>query len=237
LIFHREEWSPNRRSHRDLGWFRAARTADGWGPLEPYPMPEGAVDATLAADGETLYFTKATRDASGGQSFDLFTSRRTAGSWGAAETLGPVVDSPHNDETPTLSGDGHTLVFSSDRPGGAGYTDLWISTRGPDGAWTMPRNMGPGVNSQWHEGMPSLSTDGRTIYFDAADRPPPGLYMSTFDGENWSARRRLSPLLRGTVRYESRLTPLPDGREAIFQAEKPAITGDCTDLFLLRPAR
>jgi hypothetical protein len=93
------------------------------------------------------------------------------------------------------------------------------------------------VNGKYHENYPQLSGDGRMIYFDSYDdRPPPGLYMSGFDGVSWSAPRRISQFPREGTKYESRLVPAPNGREAVFSASRPELTGDCTDLFMVRVA-
>jgi hypothetical protein len=60
--------------------------------------------------------------------------------------------------------------------------------------------------------------------------------MSGFDGVSWSAPRRLSLFPREATKYETRLVPAPNGREAVFSANRPKLTGDCTDLFMVRVA-
>ena len=79
--------------------------------------------------------------------------------------LGPVVNTVDDDHSAVLSADGSTLVFSSDRPGGAGGIDLYLATRAhrsdPFGAAV---NLG-GVNTEHDEVGPELSADGLTLYF------------------------------------------------------------------------
>jgi hypothetical protein len=67
---------------------------------------------------------------------------------------------------PSLSPDGRTLYFTSDRPGGYGKWDLWVSQRNsPEEEWGDPVNLGPEVNTAAAEVMPSISADGLTLFF------------------------------------------------------------------------
>jgi len=67
---------------------------------------------------------------------------------------------------PCLSADGRTLYFTSDRPGGYGRWDLWVSERiSPDAEWGDPVNLGPEVNTAAAEVMPTISADGLTLCF------------------------------------------------------------------------
>jgi Tol biopolymer transport system component len=91
--------------------------------------------------------------------------------WSAPVNLGSVVNSPDLDIGPGLSRDGKSLYFSSNRPGGYGGMDLWISKRRSEhDPWGVPVNLGPTVNSNSYEGVPSLSRDGQFLIFHG-DRP------------------------------------------------------------------
>ena len=80
-------------------------------------------------DGLEVFFDSNRPGGSGG--FDLWTSTRASLSdpWTAPVNLGPVVNSSGVDQRPSLSWDGTALYFLSDRPGGSGLTDLWVTTR------------------------------------------------------------------------------------------------------------
>jgi hypothetical protein len=68
--------------------------------------------------------------------------------------------------SPWLSADGLTLYFGSDRPGGYGLADIWVSERSSaQENWGEPVNLGPEVNTSAPEGLPCLSADGLTLYF------------------------------------------------------------------------
>ena len=86
--------------------------------------------------------------------------------WSAPVHLGPEINSPFADNNPTLSSDELTMYFASDRPGGLGLVDIWVTRRASrDSPWEPPANLGPPVNTPFIDGAPSLS---------AAPTQPPG---------------------------------------------------------------
>jgi uncharacterized protein (TIGR02246 family) len=94
---------------------------------------------------------------------------------GTPTNLGPTVNSPSSDVTPSILDDGLELYFASDRPGGYGGSDIWVTTRATtDDDWGEPVNLGPIVNSSTAESGPSISHDGLTLYFSDYDDPRPG---------------------------------------------------------------
>ena len=91
--------------------------------------------------------------------------------WSAPVSLGPVVDSASGDATPALSSDGLSLYFDSDRPGGSGGRDIWVSKRPTTGApWGVPVNLGAALNTPSADYAASLSPDGHWMFFNS-DRP------------------------------------------------------------------
>lgn len=93
------------------------------------------------------------------------------GPWSAAVNLGPIVNSVFNDNHPAISKDGLSLYITSNRPGGFGMTDLWVSHRANlDDPWGAPANLGPSINTPFAEVAPTFSPDGHRLYFHS-DRP------------------------------------------------------------------
>jgi OmpA-OmpF porin, OOP family len=119
---------------------------------------------TISADGRKLIFTSC-----GGRGYsgncDLFESSKTGDEWSKPVNLGPNVNSGDWESHPTLSADGRTLYFVSDRRGGFGRNDIWYSTRNEDGRWTKARNLGEPVNTQYDERSPFIHVNGKTLYF------------------------------------------------------------------------
>ncbi|HEY5618945.1 MAG TPA: hypothetical protein VIK60_13460 [Vicinamibacterales bacterium] len=128
-------------------------------------------------DGLSLYFAS-TRPASYG-SFgeeDLWVSQRasTDAPWGLPMNLGQVINTASNERSPALSRDGHYLFFASNRPGGSGGLDIWVSWR-PNThdafGWESPVNLGAAFNS--------ASTDAGPGFFENADVGTPYLYIAS----------------------------------------------------------
>ena len=98
----------------------------------------------------------------------MWVSRRTSidEDWGPPENPGPTVNSEKDDSMASISADGLTLYFSSDRPWGYGNFDIYKATRAtPQDPWDEPANLGPVVNSPYLEACPSLSPDGLVLFF------------------------------------------------------------------------
>ncbi|HXG95751.1 MAG TPA: hypothetical protein VNJ06_01415 [Gemmatimonadales bacterium] len=102
---------------------------------------------------------------------DIYVSTRLAdGTWGAA-ALVPELSSPFEDTAPCIRRDGLEIVFTSDRTGTLGQTDIWVATRAhTSDPWSTPVNLGAPVNSEFSDGDPSLSFDGTALYFHSAHR-------------------------------------------------------------------
>ncbi len=171
------------------GW---TTLANGWrvgkavnlGPVVNSSNGEGS--PSVSADGRTMVFGS---HGGGGQGReDLWMSSRggTDAPWGKPVNLGAPVNTKDSEDCPSLSADGLTLVFHSNRGGGQGGGDLWMSTRrGTAQAWGPPVNLGPPVNSPTNEVHPCLSTDGLTLLFHSSRAGGQGgddLWMSTRAG-------------------------------------------------------
>src|SRR6266702_6670065 len=80
--------------------------------------------------------------------------------WSTPVNLGPTVNTASLDAGPAISKDGLTLYFSSDRVGGIGSHDIWITKRPTvDSPWETPVNLGSGINTDALEQVPALSRD------------------------------------------------------------------------------
>ena len=123
---------------------------------------------TMPADGLSLFFDS---DQSGGNgAFDVWVTTRASidDEWGKPVNLGSPVNTSSWEGVPSISADGLTLYISSDRAGGSGQQDIWISTRETiDGPWSAPVNLGPTVNSASLEWSQSISADGLELYFSS----------------------------------------------------------------------
>lgn len=96
---------------------------------------------------------------------NIYISEIKDGSWQAPMSISDVINSNANEGAATIAGDGKTLVFAAcSRSDSNGDCDLYISLRTGD-TWSKPKNMGNVVNSKAWDSQPTLSADGRTLYF------------------------------------------------------------------------
>ncbi len=88
--------------------------------------------------------------------------------WSTPVNLGPIVNTPSLDAGPAISKDGLTLYFSSDRVGGFGSHDIWITKRPTvDSPWETPVNLGSAINTSALEQVPALSRDEHWLFFNS----------------------------------------------------------------------
>lgn len=96
--------------------------------------------------------------------------------WSPPVNLGPAINSPFLDQGASITRDGLSLYFQSDRPGGLGGTDIYISQRACTDeadaacAWQPGVNLGPTVNTISSEAAPRVTIDGHRLYLNS-DRP------------------------------------------------------------------
>ena len=201
-------YRPDGLGQADL-WVTTRKTkADLWGsPVNLGPTltsPVGDKGPCISADGLSLYFNSARSGGYGGQ--DLWvTKRKTKGTpWGEPVNLGPIVNSPSNDQTPCISADGLTLYFivwPEKSPEGWDQSDLWVTTRKTIAApWGKPVNLGPTVNSPAYDGSPSLSDDGLSLYFDSERDGGSTIWVTKrkSTSDPWGAPVKLGPAVNAS---------------------------------------
>ncbi len=135
-------------------------------PTPPFNINYHEGGATLTIDNKHLYYTVA--DAGG--NYDIYTSDFVNGQWTEVRDLGKNVNNPDAwDSQPSISADGKTLYFASNRPGGYGGVDLWKTEKGGDGNWQPAVNLGGNINTQGDEKSPFMHWDSKTLYFSSGD--------------------------------------------------------------------
>ena len=154
----------------------------------------------ISTDGLML-FIESSRPPGTEAFWDMWATTRTSteNPWGAAVNLGPPVSTSHDDFAGYISADGLEFYFSSDRPGGSGGSDIWVTRRATrDAHWDPPVNLGPAVNTAAHEWCGSLSVDGLELYIDSTRSGGFGdhdLYVNRRPTRNdpWGAAVNLGP--------------------------------------------
>jgi len=127
--------------------------------------------------------------------------------WGPLENIGSVVNSQYDEHLACVSPDGLELYFSGylsegARPGGYGYSDLWVTRRATrDDPWTEPINLGSTINSAYTDARPSISPDGLLLFFDSNRQGGSlDLYVTrrTTLSDPWGEPIHLGPLVNTT---------------------------------------
>jgi Tol biopolymer transport system component len=144
--------------------------------------------------------------------------------------LGPPINTPGFDGGPSLSADGLTLYLASNRPGGVGGDDLWVSSRtSTRDAWQSPVNLGPTINSAEGDASPSISADGLELYFDSARPGGQGsgdLWVTAraSASDAWGTPRNLGPSVNSSS-ADSVPKLSSDGRSLFFASARPGGLG------------
>lgn len=183
-----------------------------WGPPVNHYTTEAS--ASMSADGLEFYFDSWQ---GGAGILDIWVTKRasTEDEWGPAEALGPAVNSDGFDWTPRISADGLELYFTSDRLGGKGGFDIYVTRRESlNSVWGPAENVGAWINTTAHEGEPCVSADGLELYYSTYGQ----LYVSRREDKHseWLAPQSLGPMVNG-IEESSKLPSIsPNGLYLFF---------------------
>lgn len=224
-----QEVKPNKPlPHENI--FYALRDQDGqWSePKEMGRLNTKLHEAplTFSPDGRNLYLY---RDVNNG---DIFVARRTGeGTWAEPTPMPKPINSPFYEPSFSLSPDGRVAIFASDRPDGFGGLDLWISALQPDNTWSPPFNMGAAINTPYDEDAPSISGDGKFLYFSSKGHNSIGgfdIFRSQVEGPLWSEPINLGVNVNSPF-DDLYLTLTDNDQEGFFASDRPG--AGAKDLF------
>jgi len=193
----------------------------------------------LSADGNFLVFTF--RDPQSERQSDedfYFTYRDSAGApWQKAQPLKGYLNTASNEGAQSVTADGQVLFFAAcNRPDGAGSCDIYASFREPDGSWSKATNLGGAINSRMWESQPSISPDGRTLYFvrAASDQSDDmDIFYSHFvPGQGWTQAEPVAGEVNTPFKDVSPFMHF-DGRSLYFSSNGHPGLGDL-DFFVAR---
>lgn len=171
--------------------------ANGWSQAlnlgQPVNTHYNEGGSSISQDGEAVYFTSCERKDIIGRC-DLYMASINGKDWQEPRNLGKKINSVYYDAQPCLSHNGKFLYFVSDRPGGVGNNDIWVSEK-IGGQWQEPKNLSATINTPGNEYYPFLFPDGRTLFFVSDGHDGFGgmdVFVSTLDENNqWSSPKNL----------------------------------------------
>jgi Tol biopolymer transport system component len=216
----------------------------------------------ISRDGRSLYFSSNRPGGFGGVDIWVSQRARTKDAWGTPVNVGPTINTTMLDAVPAFSRDGHLMFFGSNRPGGSGDNDLWVSHRRDkhdDFGWETPMNLGPTINSSFADGGHSYfakreqddddsdengddDEDGVALLFFGSNRPPGGptnveLYVSPQNSDGSFGPPTLLSELNSPCQ-EQRPSIRSDGLELFFWSNRPApggaVCATTSDLWVAR---
>ncbi len=177
-----------------------------------------AATISTSPDGQELYIYY-DEDGDG----QLWKSALVGETWSEPEMLGSDINTSSWETHATVSADGKTLYFTSNRDGGYGGRDIYRCVKLPNGDWSKALNIGETINTQWEEESPVLSADGRTLYFASKGHSSMGgfdiFYSSLGDDGEWSKPVNIGYPVN-TVDDDIFFSPTANGKRAYYSSRK-----------------
>lgn len=190
------------RPNEDL--FYSKRTATGWTDAIPLDAVNSAYNegsASVSRDGKTIFFSRCYAPECIGNCDLFYVELREDSTWSTAKNLGVAVNSVAWDSHPSLSHNGDTLYFASDRIGGFGLSDIYYTARLEDGSWSRAYNLGPVINTRNNEVSPFYHPYHEVLYFSSNGQ------LYSFGGydifkvkkehNDWKEPKNIGPLVNG----------------------------------------
>jgi len=180
-------------------WY-SLKTEDGkWSAPQNFGTPVNTKNnngiASFTGDGQYVVSGRC-NEPDGYGSCDIYGATLTGNTWNTPLNLGSVINSSKWDAQVSIAADGKALVWTSNRGGGYGDQDLWMSRKNEKGIWMEAKNLGKEINTEANEYSPFLHPDGKTLYFSSNNHTPRiggiDIYKSTLnDDGTWTKPENL----------------------------------------------
>lgn len=167
--------------------FISTRSGKEWKvPHNPgKPLNSDLHDATvgLSPDGQTLYIYR------GDNGGDIYECQLKGNSWTKPQRLNKNINTKYHESSASLSPDGRKLYFVSDKPGGFGGRDIYVSEKDKKGNWGPAKLLSGTVNTPYDEEAVFMHPDGKTLYFSSKGHNSMGgydIFKTVFENGQWS---------------------------------------------------
>ena len=216
-------------AHQDIcgEWLRA----DNLGTPPNTPSHEDA--QFISADGHYVFFSRSDNRSENGWAeggYDLFMAYRIAidSDWSTPQPFGGTINTPAYEGMPTLTADNRSLYFVSDRPGGYGGLDIWV-TKFENGLWQLPVNAGPVINTAGDETTPFIGLDNKTLFFSSNGHLGMGgmdlFVCRKVNDSTWSTPVNMGYPIN-TASNEQSICLLPSGKKMFFASDRQGPAGN-----------
>lgn len=215
--------------------FISRKVGDQWGVAKNIGPPINTAfhdsSIALSKNGDRLYIYK---DTGGG---DIYYSDFIDGNWTKPRFLSSKINSStYGELSITESPNGEVLIYSSERPGGAGGIDIHMISKNSKGEWYKTKSLGSVINTKGDEDNPFLDYDGKTLYFSSNGHRGYGgfdIFKSVYDSSTmiWSSPENLGYPVN-TPDNELSFHPTKDGRRSYFASVREGGMG-FSDIFMV----
>ena len=222
----RDEYGVIDKKSEDFVFSEGSMEAFNEGEEMAYPFNQNNNEggATITIDNKILYFTICSQFYTSYNNCDIYyVEKDKDGEWSDLKPMKSINNPKSWESQPSISSDGTTLVFASDRRGGFGGIDLYIVKKDEFGYWGVPQNMGETINSTLNEKSPFFHVDGETMYFASQQFPSLGgydIFISKLGDDNkWKKPHNLGYPIN-TEDDELGMFVTTDGQTAYFCSNK-----------------
>ncbi len=191
--------------------------------------------AGLSPDGQKMFIYKSVKSTH--KSGDLYYSLLKGNEWSKPISMGPNVNSPDFEPSISVTSDEKMIFFTSNRKGGFGGTDIYVSKLLPTGVYGPARNLGSKINTKYDEDAPFIHADGKTLYFSSQGHNSMGgydIFYCTINPETGDIITEPSnigyPI--NTADDDIFFVWSADGKRAYFSSEREGGYGD-KDIYVL----
>jgi outer membrane protein OmpA-like peptidoglycan-associated protein/tetratricopeptide (TPR) repeat protein len=227
----KNENNPKVFGNRQEDLFYSVFKDNQWQKAEPFGNPINTSDNEgaqfITSDGKKMYFTACNR-ADGKGKCDIYVSEKLEKGWSVPVNMGEPINSAYSEKQPSLSSDGNELYFASNRPGGKGNLDIWVSTLDEKGKWSKPVNLGDSINTPEDEQAPFIHPDNHTLYFASNGWPGMGgndlFFSRRINNMDWSSPKNLGYPIN-TYADEVGIIVNTKGDRAYFASNREASKG------------
>lgn len=196
------------------------RKTNSWGVPEIMGFSDpnsNQASISTSPDGQFLFIKKEHKGIA-----NLYLLEREGTGYSEPQLMVENINSKSWETGATISADGTTFYFVSDRPEGYGGGDIYRCLRLPTGEWSLPKNLGPSINSEYDEICPFIHPDGKTLFYSSNNDKSMGgfdIFKSVREGDTlWRVPENVGYPLN-TVDHDVSFSTMADGKTGYFSSE------------------
>ena len=180
------------------------------------------LNPSLGEGGKYLVYSREDKNK---KDYNLYYAEANGKRFKAPQKFNPNINSKSNESSPYIVLNGSTMYFSSDKPGGFGGKDIYISEKMRNGEWGRPYNLGPNVNTEKDEDCPFVLDDGVTLFFSSKGHKSMGgydIFVCTLSDDGiWSEPENMGYPINTTY-DDIGFMMTPDGKKGYYSTARDA---------------